>query len=233
MTHPAYENELQAWVRAAVAPFDVPAPTPPAVIPVAHTVQVVWADQDAPRPVPPYLTLKVISTRGLGRPVRRTVPSDEAESGVVGVVSQPREGSLEVQAYGAGHDALMSAVELSIRDPELMGALRSEGVAVETHGPRNRLGLATAKVVEDRSVAEFIFRYVDTRTFEVVGALGSVTTSLQPFTRTGPTQDQTPPPSDPTAPRQPPYGPGPIVQSPTEDTDSGESFDFTITVPSE
>ena len=214
MTYPAYENELQAWVRAVVTPFDVPAPTPPAEAPVAHTVQVVWADNDAPRPKPPYLSLQVISTRGLGRPERTTRPDEDAESGVVAVLAQRREGILEVQAYGPSHDALMSAVELSIRDGERMDALRSEGVAVESHGIRRRIGLSSSRVIETRSVTEFVFRYVDQQTVAVAGAVGTVETSFQAYTRTNPTG-----------------GPIPIIKPPPTDTNAGVPFDFEITVP--
>lgn len=218
MTYPAYENELQAWVRGCVTRFDVAAPTPPAETPVAHTVQVVWADQDAPRPKPPYLSLQVISTRGLGRPERTTVPSDDA-SGVEAVLAQRREGILEVQAYGPNHDALMSAVELSIRDSERMDTLRAEGVAVESHGIRRRIGLSSSRVIETRSVTEFVFRYVDLQTVEVLGAVGTVETSFQAYTRTQQAQQR--------------GGPGPIIQPPPTNTNTGVPFDFEITVPTE
>lgn len=218
MTYPAYENELQAWVRGCVTRFDVAAPTPPAETPVAHTVQVVWADQDAPRPKPPYLSLQVISTRGLGRPERVTQTSEGA-SGVEAALAQRREGILEVQAYGPNHDALMSAVELSIRDSERMDTLRAEGVAVESHGIRRRIGLASSRVTETRSVTEFVFRYVELQTVAVAGAVGTVETSFQAITRTQSGQQR--------------GGPGPLITPPPTNTNTGAPFDFEITVPTE
>lgn len=216
--HPSYETPLHAWARGVVAQFDTPAPTPPALTPVAHTVQVAWYDQDAPRPKPPYVSLQVISSRGLGKPERRTVTSDDA-SGVEALISQRREGILEVQAYAPGDDAIMSALEMSLRDADRMDTLRASGVSLERHDIRRRLGLNSSRVIETRSVTEFIFRYTDTRTVAVAGAFASAETTLQAVTRT--------------QPPQPPGGPGPVNPPPTTDTPTGAPFDFTITVPVE
>lgn len=221
MTRPAYETPLYAWVRGVAAAFDVPAPTPPATIPAAHTVVVAWADQDAPRPKPPYVTLQVISTRALGRAERVTRPDNEEASGVVAEVVQRRQGQLEIQAYGAANEAVLAAIELSLRDGEVMGALRAAGVEVEVVGPRRRIGLVSGRAIEERSVAEATFRYVETSSQAVPGAVVAVSATLQPYTRTIPPQ----PPS------HQPGGPAPVIQPPPTDTPDGDPFDFTITVP--
>ena len=218
MTRPAYEDTLYDWARTVAATFDTPAPTPPAETPLAHTVEVIWADEDAPRPKkPPYVSLRVLSSRALGRAERTTRPDADAQSGVSASIVQRRQGQLEVQVYGLRNDAIMSALEMSIRDDEAMGALRSEGVVIEMHGPRLRLGLASARVIEERAVTEFTFRYIDRADLTVPGAVAEVATTLQLITRTP-------------APVQP-GGPAPIIQPPPTDTPDGDPFDFTITVP--
>lgn len=160
----AYEAALQAWVRRVVASRDVPAPTPPALTPVAHTYAVLIEDQDgATRPPLPYASIRVLSTYGLGRNERYAEPNEEDETQTDLVISQTREGTVTITFYGAGHDAAATDVELSLDDPDEVQTQEDAGVTVSHALMRRSEGRVSGRTVEDRTVTDYVFRYIEER----------------------------------------------------------------------
>jgi hypothetical protein len=132
MTRPAHEVALQAWIESVLQPLSID-PT-------------IYSDQRTPRPGKPYATLRIISDRGLGLLEQR----DPYSGGTyTPAIRSTREGTVEVQIFGAGHTDAAHLLETSLRRQSVRDALELAGVAV-SHSPAGvqRLSLTSDGVVD-------------------------------------------------------------------------------------
>ena len=180
---PAWEAALLAWLRSAVAPFDTPAPTPPALTPVAHTIQAIYADQDAPRPKPPYVSLQCLADlpQGIGSPMSYDTASGDT---ITREDVEWRTGTISVGVYGVGHAQLADEIALSLEDEAIKEALRAATVVIVGEEGRQRIGLTSGKVPEDRTVIDFRYTRAASRTRTITNTIGHVPTTLQFINRT-------------------------------------------------
>jgi len=162
MTPPLWKQALVQWVRACLAPYDTPAPTSPAVTPVAYQIPVILADQrDVPRPVNPnggveYASIRILSDRSIATLMRDQVWDEETEL-LTTTTYDRRAGTLSIGVYGPRADVLADAIALGVEDDTLTAPLASADVALGEEIGRQTIGVASGNVTEPREVIDYRF----------------------------------------------------------------------------
>lgn len=91
---------------------------------VESDLTVIWKDQSEARPPRPYIALKLISGP-------RKVGHDDLRQGIVGVeVHGQRHWTCSIDVIGAGAMDMISQLQTSLEDPEVLAGLRARGLAV-------------------------------------------------------------------------------------------------------
>lgn len=145
------ENTLYAWIAGVVSP-----------------VVAIWADQNAPRPARPYLTLE---HSAFGRVGDDVAAAKASAAGVVNMTGN-REFTFSIQAIGPGARSLLESVNTSIQKESAKAGLRTGGlVFVQSLSPiQNIPELLDSVDIEERASLDLLFRVAQTYT-DTVGAI--------------------------------------------------------------
>lgn len=154
-TPTTYEIALRAWVRACLALFDTSDPV--------HVCDVIYADQEGPRPTPPYASLRTFADRSLGSLEEVDEYDAEADS-LSRETIEHREGTVSITLMGPQHASMADALSLSRQDDEVRAALDAAGIGLGAEVSRNAPGKYTGNVTDNRTVVDFIYRRCATRT---------------------------------------------------------------------
>ena len=170
MTPQPHEIALRAWVRRVLAAWDTVSPL--------HEVEVIYADQEGPPPVPPYAVVRCSADRPLGRPETRDT-WDEEEETLTHETLERREGTLSVTIRGAQHAAMADALGLAQEDDEARTEIDAAGIGLGPELSRRSQGKFSDNVTENRTVFEIAYRRcaVSTRT---VGHIEHVAVTYTP-----------------------------------------------------
>lgn len=150
MIRQPHELAIEEWVRSAVPSL----------------VDIVFESNKMPRVDEPYATINVPTHGTLGTPDIRTtdVPdTDQFEQ----VRSMPQQGSVSVKIYGDGANGLMSELVDSIHSPAILELNEAAGIVVAQVLLRLDGYADRSSSNERRSMADFMFRHIRTRTESV------------------------------------------------------------------
>lgn len=133
------------------------------------TWEIVHAEQNAPAPDTPYLTMRTTNIPKVGQD-DRTSPND---SGIANITGN-RELTLEVQGYGAGAIQELINLASSLEKQSVRASLRANNIAfVRTEPIQNLTYLVETHMVE-RGILEVVFRVAEEQTDDV-GIIKKVT----------------------------------------------------------
>lgn len=153
-----HEIALRTWAKRAIADLETA---------LGQDIAVIAANQpsDASRPPKPYITQLLLTDRSQGNtPASRTTDTPEGDEYQTERIYQ-REGTVTFQSYGDYHRQLAKALEVATDDDELMRAAEVDGLTVAHLAAaitEPRVAIDTG--FEERSSADFVFRYIETVT---------------------------------------------------------------------
>lgn len=143
MSRPQFEQGLQKWIETVLAPLGF-----------SPTINV---DQGKPRAIPPFASLRILSSVSIGQDERSTT-YDSEEDEITNTIKDRTEGTVTVSIYGDGHDTAAHALKTIHQDA--MDLLSSYGVSISYDLGIQRLGVDSDGVTENRSIIDFVFRWV-------------------------------------------------------------------------
>lgn len=112
---------------------------------VPNTFKVIWLQQNAPRPVTPYITLHWAPGRKLGRDVQGAVDGTTLNAPLLGT----REPEVDVQGFGPGSLQALEDLRTLLDTVAATEALFEGGIAVVDAGPLlNLMGLYDQQMKE-------------------------------------------------------------------------------------
>ena len=133
-------------------------------------ITTIWANQNAPRPAKPYVSLRIASRKTDEHDEYGPVTADGTQ-----VVVANSEITLEVQAYGDGAQAALEAVRAKLGLQTVVQSTAALGIAVRSRGQvMNVTQLLDASSFEDRAVLEVVIGYRENVT-DTVGLIQSIT----------------------------------------------------------
>lgn len=141
------ERALWAWIDLVVGD---------------DVTEIRFANQAAPRPDAPFVTLQVISDVANHSPevVTADVEFDPAADGYVTRIHEHRTATVSVNVFGATHRDLMRRIERSIADPHVVDFNTDQGLEVqEAIGPAQDLSALMATAYEGRTQLDFRIAY--------------------------------------------------------------------------
>ena len=161
MSYPAWQAAIRTWIETAT------------------TLPTIYADQDAPRPVPPYADVRFLADQriGQGRPVRRHELNDEDE--LERTTEEIREGTFSVGLFGDGHANKADDLALSLDDDETRDTLGAALVVIVSEESRITAGMTSSKAVESRTFIDFRYRRTATRTRTITNTIEHTASQLQ------------------------------------------------------
>jgi len=132
------------------------------------TLDVVWVDENAPRPDDPYFSLRMMNSARIGQDFV-DVPDGTTE---LATITGNRDIIIEVQSYGAGAWSAIEGMRTSLSKPSVQAALRANGLVYVDSTPITNLTLPIESRMEERRVFEATFRTAE----QVTDDLGVIET---------------------------------------------------------
>jgi hypothetical protein len=162
MIRTAHEVALADWVELVLQPLGYD--------------PVIFSDQGGTHAIPPYATVRVISDVQQGDPEERTKDAGGGLTTHRYLVRQ--EGSVEVQVIGGNHYSAAQRLILSPREAGPRALIEAAGLAIRgAAGGIIQLGTDTDGQVNNRSVIEFEFGYINSVDVTDTEAVAEITTS--------------------------------------------------------
>lgn len=143
------------------------APTPQEValadwVESATGLSTIYAGQASARPSLPYATVRVLSERGIGSRADTETTDEAMGAGFKRKISKLYQGTASVQVYGAGAQAALRKLAMSLEEAEVRLALRNGGIVVShVIADHSRTLQLLDTSFEGRAAADFAFRWVE------------------------------------------------------------------------
>lgn len=140
------ENAIVAWLVAAGVDGGIPSPDSAVII----------ADQDAPRPPLPYLTVRLTSYGGKAGEDEELI--DDSDPPLFTARGQ-RTGEVSINAYGDGAEDWLERAGFMLRYPSVKAILTAAGLNVEPIGEVRNLSALRSSHSENRFQQDFSVAY--------------------------------------------------------------------------
>lgn len=146
------------------------------------TAQVIWAEQEGPRPERPYLTLKLIT----GPTKTMAIDNFKYDNDLTKfVLNGDRSVVLSINAFGNDAFDLLATLQNSLDDPTVIDELFENSLSILDDGDIRDVTLALETSFETRAVMEVTFGYahkretsvVDIQKVELEGDYGAIETN--------------------------------------------------------
>lgn len=151
------------------------------ISPIVAPLTLIWADQNAPRPALPYLTLRLMAATPAENDARGEVTADGEQD-----LDNPTSATLEVQAYGTGAENAIASLTKRLRFDQHVDRAVQLGIAIGRRiGVTNLSQLVSDSQFEERAMLEVALLFsghdVDPvgliETVEVEGEMTGTTTT--------------------------------------------------------
>lgn len=126
------------------------------------TWTVAWSEESAPAPDEYHLMLRIT---GVPK-VAQDGTTFDTETGVLTITGN-REFTLELQAYGAGAFALLTAIDSAVEKPSVLAGLREDGIVYVDSEPVQNLTYLIETRYRERAALDIRFRTAETQTDDV------------------------------------------------------------------